>query len=223
MPVPPALTSLLHKPVTWLVLAAGAVAAVVGLALFQPWKLWVDETVDEALPAAAPGSGASATPGSATPGSATPGSATPGSATPGSATPGSATPGSTGEPTAGSAAGGPATLVGGRLISHEHRTSGTVRVLRLADGSRILRLENLDTSNGPDLKVWLTDAPVLSGRRGWHVFDDGRYVNLGRLKGNKGSQNYPVPADLDLDRYPSVSIWCDRFNVSFGAATLSPP
>ncbi|MDN3292453.1 DM13 domain-containing protein [Streptomyces ficellus] len=116
---------------------------------------------------------------------------------------------------------GPRTLATGTLISHEHSTTGTVRVLRLADGSLSLRLENLDTSNGPDLKVWITDAPVREGKDGWGVFDDGAYVNLGDLKGNKGDQNYRLPAGLDLGTYTSVSIWCDRFDVSFGAAPLS--
>ncbi|MCP2293363.1 DM13 domain-containing protein [Nocardia amikacinitolerans] len=114
----------------------------------------------------------------------------------------------------------PRTLATGTFISHEHGTSGTVSVLRLADGSRVLRVENLDTSDGPDLHVWLTDAPVLEGRAGWGVFDDGRHVDLGQLKGNKGSQNYAIPADADLAALTSVSIWCDRFNVSFGAAAL---
>ncbi|MEU5126321.1 DM13 domain-containing protein [Streptomyces mobaraensis NBRC 13819 = DSM 40847] len=112
------------------------------------------------------------------------------------------------------------TLATGTLISHEHTTSGTVRVLRLPDGSRTLRLEGLDTSNGPDVKVLLSDAPVKPGRAGWHVFDDGAHVSLGSLKGNKGDQNYALPRDLDLDRYTSVSIWCDRFDVSFGASAL---
>ncbi|MEN8650042.1 DM13 domain-containing protein [Streptomyces sp. 21So2-11] len=115
----------------------------------------------------------------------------------------------------------PVTLATGEFISHEHRTSGTVRILRLPDGSRTLRLTGLDTSNGPDLRVWITDAPVKEGTAGWGVFDDGKYENLGRLKGNKGDQNYALPAGLDLSRYSSVSIWCDRFNVSFGAAALT--
>jgi Electron transfer DM13 len=196
------LRTLLRKPVTWIVLAATTAAAVVALALFQPWKLWVDETVNEAAPAAA---APSPTGGTSAPGS-----------------PAEPAPGSPTGPTAtGQAQGQPVALAQGDLISHEHDTTGIVRVIRLPDGSRVLRLENLDTSNGPDLKVWLTDARVVSGRAGWHVFDDGEYVNLGRLKGNKGSQNYPLPADLDLSRYSSVSIWCDRFNVSFGAATLT--
>ncbi|WP_067541971.1 DM13 domain-containing protein [Nocardia crassostreae] len=112
------------------------------------------------------------------------------------------------------------TLYTGAFISHEHDTSGTVAVLQLGDGTRVLRLENLATSDGPALFVWLTDAPVIPGTDGWRVFDDGAYLNLGELKGNKGNQNYEIPADADLSTLTSVSIWCDRFNVSFGAAEL---
>ena len=102
------------------------------------------------------------------------------------------------------------------------QTTGTVQILTLADGSRVLRIEDLATSNGPDLKVWLTDAPVIEGRDGWGVFVDGIWLDLGPLKGNVGSQNYAIPADAQLGQYSSVSIWCDRFNVSFGAAELAP-
>jgi hypothetical protein len=188
------LATVVRRPAVLALVTAAVVVAGVGLALFQPWKLWVDTTVNEAAPAGlAASSGAPARSGPA--------------------------PGSSGSPpTAGS---GPVTLATGQLISHEHATAGTVRILRLPDGSRILRLENLDTSNGPDLHVWITDAPVIRGSAGWHVFDDGDYVNLGQLKGNKGNQNYPLPAHLNLDRYASVTIWCDRFNVSFGAAPLT--
>ncbi|GAB2761293.1 DM13 domain-containing protein [Streptomyces bullii] len=178
-------------------LVIGALVAVVvgagaGLYWFQPWKLWQDETVREALPGPVQGTTSGA--------------------------PATAPSGASSSP---AAPPGPVTLASGRLISHEHTTSGTVRLVRLADGSHVVRLEGLDTSNGPDLRVWLTDAPVKEGRAGWHVFDDGEYVSLGRLKGNKGSQNYPLPDDVDPTRYSSVSIWCDRFDVSFGAAELA--
>ncbi|GHC94880.1 DM13 domain-containing protein [Streptomyces violaceochromogenes] len=173
----------------WVIGVLVAALAGVGLGLywFQPWKLWQDETVQEALPSAvapaAPPAGASSPSPSPAPRL--------------------------------------RTLAGGELISHEHATSGKVKLVRLADGSHVVRLEDLDTSNGPDLRVWLTDAPVKEGQAGWHVFDDGAYVSLGKLKGNKGSQNYTVPADVDLSRYTSVTIWCDRFDVSFGAAELT--
>jgi hypothetical protein len=179
----------LTRPVAVGVLVVAVVAVGAGLYWFQPWKLWQDETVTEALPAVT---------GTPTP------SASPSRSAP--ASPESA---------------GPATLASGELISHEHATSGEVKLLRLADGSHILRLEDLDTSNGPDLHVWLTDAPVKEGRAGWGVFDDGKYVSLGKLKGNKGDQNYRLPADVDPAAFTSVSIWCDRFDVSFGAAELA--
>jgi len=120
------------------------------------------------------------------------------------------------------AAAQPVVLARGDLISHEHATTGSVQVIGMPDGSRVLRVADLQTSNGPLLKVFLTDAPVLPGTDGWGVFDDGRWVDLGELKGNIGSSNYPLPADADLTALTSVSIWCDRFNVSFGAAELTP-
>jgi hypothetical protein len=121
-----------------------------------------------------------------------------------------------------SARGEPVVLARGRLISHEHASSGSVIVLRLADGSRVVRIEDLRTSDGPRLKVWLAAAPVIEGTGGWFVFGDARHVDLGELKGNIGSSNYPVPADVDLAALPSLTIWCDRFDVSFAAAALIP-
>ncbi|MFC9829267.1 DM13 domain-containing protein [Streptomyces albogriseolus] len=183
---------LLGRPLGIGVLLVVVATAGFGLYWFQPWKLWQDQTVDEALPTA------QATPG-----------------------PAEEEQAAEAEPSgAPSSPAGPRTLAAGELISHEHATSGTVKLVRLDDGSHVVRLENLDTSNGPDLRVWLTDAPVKEGQAGWHVFDDGEYVSLGKLKGNKGSQNYAVPNDVDPSRYTSVSIWCDRFDVSFGAAEL---
>ncbi|MET9279615.1 DM13 domain-containing protein [Streptomyces anthocyanicus] len=177
-------------------LALAVVGGTLGLYWFQPWKLWQDETVDEALPGAV----TTASP--------------PGAVT--TSPPPAAAPAPS--PTRDA---GPRTVAGGELVSHEHATSGTAQLVRLSDGSHVVRLENLDTSNGPDVHVWLTDAPVKEGKAGWHLFDDGEYVDLGKLKGNKGSQNYVVPADVDPSRYSSVSVWCDRFNVSFGAAELA--
>jgi Electron transfer DM13 len=207
------------------VIVTAAVAVVliaVGLPLFQPWRVFTNTVVDEALPGAAPP--ASTPPASVSPSSPStqPSSTTPPtvSASPKASPKTSPAETPTETPTK-SADTGPATLARGTLISHEHDTTGTVAILRLADGSRVLRLEGLDTSDGPDLEVWLSDAEVKPGRAGWHLFDDGRYHDLGDLKGNKGNQNYPIPADIDLADFRSVSIWCDRFNVSFGAATLA--
>jgi hypothetical protein len=112
-------------------------------------------------------------------------------------------------------------LARGKFISQEHGTSGTASIVRLASGRRVLAIANLHTSEGPVVKVWLTDQHVTDDT-GWHVFDDGRHVDLGSLRGNLGNQLYPIPDDADLTGLRSVSIWCDRFDVSFGAAELIP-
>jgi len=120
------------------------------------------------------------------------------------------------------AAGPAASVVGeGAFVTHEHATTGTARLVRDADGGHRLEIAGLDTSDGPDLRVWLTDQPVRTGRAGWRVFDDGRWVELGRLKGNRGDQVYRIPGDVDPGGFRSVSIWCKRFAVSFGAAPLT--
>jgi len=46
------------------------------------------------------------------------------------------------------------------------------------------------------------------------------FIDLCSLKGNKGDQNYPIPARVDLSRYQSVTIWCVRFGVNFATAPL---
>jgi hypothetical protein len=108
------------------------------------------------------------------------------------------------------------------FVSHEHPTSGEVKLVRLTDGRHQLILRDLSTSDGPDVRVWLTDQPVLAGGQGWHVFDDGVYLEVGRLKANHGTQVYEVPAGTDVNVFHSVTIWCKRFAVSFGAAELTP-
>jgi Electron transfer DM13 len=113
---------------------------------------------------------------------------------------------------------GPRNLASGDFRSVEHATSGQARVVELADGRRILRFEDFSTSNGPDVRVYLSAAPATSdGDR----FDD-RYVELGDLKGNVGNQNYTIPPAVNLDRYPTAVVWCKRFSVAFGAAPLTP-
>ena len=104
----------------------------------------------------------------------------------------------------------------GSFIDRSHPTEGSARVLGDGSGLRFLRLEDFRTDNGPDLNVYLSAAPPAAPAG---AFDDD-FVDLGDLKGNVGSQNYEIPAGLDLDRYSTVAIWCVRFGVVFGAADL---
>jgi hypothetical protein len=110
----------------------------------------------------------------------------------------------------------PVELASGSFTAREHQTVGTARVLRLSDDRVIVRFEGFSTSNGPVLVVWLTKNPALGPDE---AFDDD-YVSLGPLKGNIGDQNYDVPVDVDSSAYTSVVVWCDRFDVPFGAADL---
>ncbi|MGA8844800.1 MAG: DM13 domain-containing protein [Nitrososphaeraceae archaeon] len=48
-------------------------------------------------------------------------------------------------------------------------------------------------------------------------------VNLGRLKGNIGNQNYPIPTGTDISKYNTVLIWCHAYSVLFGSAFLASP
>jgi hypothetical protein len=115
---------------------------------------------------------------------------------------------------------GPVELASGSFISHEHATTGTARIIENADGTRVLALENLDTSNGPDVHVWLSAADVVEGTDGWYTAGDADFVDLGLIKGNQGNQVYPIPDDVDLSGIRSVDLWCVQFGVSFGAAQL---
>jgi hypothetical protein len=171
----------------WITLAAIVIAAVVVvLVVFQPQKLFIDDKVDEAVPVAAGAPSASSPSANTGAGPQAP-------------------------PTR------PDVIVReqGSFISRDHGTSGVAQILDVG-GVPYLRIEDLDTDNGPDLYVYLTTNPAEGPEQS---FDDD-VVNLGKLKGNVGNQNYELPGDVDLARYNTVVIWCDRFDAAFGAADL---
>ncbi len=128
------------------------------------------------------------------------------------AVPSASAPTSSAEPDA-----GPTELARSTFVSQEHETSGTATVIELPDGSRTLRLEGFETSNGPDLHVWLSDEKAGGN---WFKYGGGRSVPLGELKANRGNHNYAIPDDAELDGLRSVVIWCKRFHVAFGSAPL---
>ena len=98
-----------------------------------------------------------------------------------------------------------------------HRGSGSATIYRLPNGEGVLRLENFSVTNGPRLHVILTPSANPEGRN--DVRADG-HLDLGGLKGNRGDQNYPIPADADLSSFGSAVIYCVPFNVVFSVATL---
>ena len=112
----------------------------------------------------------------------------------------------------------PMPLLTGSFHSGAHETKGTATLYALADGKRILRLTGFETSNGPDVQVYLVAA--ADAKDNATVTRSG-FLALGGLKGNVGDQNYDVPADADLDQHRAVTIWCRRFGVNFGTAPLA--
>jgi hypothetical protein len=110
-------------------------------------------------------------------------------------------------------------LAAGRFHSVAHQSMGTAAIHRLADGRRVLRFTNFETSNGPDVHVYLVAATDASDSA---TVTRAGFVELGELKGNIGDQNYELPASVDLARYRAVTIWCKRFSVNFATAPLTP-
>lgn len=98
-----------------------------------------------------------------------------------------------------------------------HKGSGEVVLYRLPDGSHLLRLENINVTNGPDLYVFL--SPHASPTNQQQVYTAG-YGNLGKLRGNIGSLTYALPADVNPSQQRSAIIYCLAFHVVFSVAAL---
>ncbi len=89
-----------------------------------------------------------------------------------------------------------------------YTVTGNVRVYQ-KDGKLILALENFRSSNGPDLRVYLSKEiqPV-------------NFNELGRLKSIQGNQLYDIPGNPDFNEYKFAVIHCQQFNRAFGFATI---
>lgn len=109
-------------------------------------------------------------------------------------------------------------MASGSFHSVAHDSKGMASIYQLADGKRLLRFTDFQTSNGPDVRVYLVAANDASDSE---TVKKAGFLELGSLKGNVGDQNYDIPADVDLAKYRAVTIWCKRFSVNFGTAPLS--
>lgn len=89
-----------------------------------------------------------------------------------------------------------------------HPASGSVRLITTPT-ERIIRYENYQGTNGPDLYVYLASD-----------LDATSFISLGRARGNQGNLNYAIPEGTDLSQYPYVLTWCRAFGVLFDYATL---
>ncbi len=113
----------------------------------------------------------------------------------------------------------PVVLFEGRFHSVAHEGRGLATIYQLPQGERVLRFTEFETSNGPDLYVYLVAANDAHDSA---TVKRAGFVSLGPLKAKTGNQNYNLPPDLDLTEYRSVSIWCRPFGVNFATAPLAP-
>ena len=95
-----------------------------------------------------------------------------------------------------------------------HQGSGTATIFQQGDTS-VLRFENFESTNGPDLHVLLVENINATSSS-----ELGEYVDLGSLKGNIGNQNYEIPADVDIAKFGGVMIYCMPFHVVFSTASF---
>ncbi len=92
-----------------------------------------------------------------------------------------------------------------------HFGKGQAQIIQTAPGRYTLRFEDFAVRNGPDLFVYLSPNP-----NGYST----DATSLGRLRADRGSFNYEIPADTDIGQVRSVVIWCRQFSVLFAWATL---
>lgn len=109
-------------------------------------------------------------------------------------------------------------LATGAFHDVAHKGSGTATIYQLGDGQRVLRFTHFETSNGPDVHVYLVAANDATDS---DMVKKAGFREISPLKGNVGDQNYDLPQDVDLAKYKAVTIWCQRFGVNFATAPLS--
>jgi len=115
-------------------------------------------------------------------------------------------------------AGDPAKIAKGSFHGVAHDAKGEAAIYQLSDGKRLLRFSGFETSNGPDVQVYLVAASDATDSE---TVKKAGFVHIAALKGTTGDQNYELPADLDLNKYKAVTIWCRRFGVNFATAPLA--
>ena len=103
------------------------------------------------------------------------------------------------------------TVKSGNFIGADsfHKASGEANILKLGEKYFVRLEDDFSVTNGPDLFVYF-------GKNGKYAPE----ARIGRLKGNIGSQNYEIPANLNPEDYNEIWIWCRAFSVPFGHAVL---
>ena len=106
-----------------------------------------------------------------------------------------------------------ASLEGSFASVSPYTVSGTTEIFYLSPSdSYSLVMSEFNSSNGPDLRVYLAEGTGL-----------GNSVSLGALSSTNGTLRYDFPSSQFDPLYNYVIIWCEDFSVSFGRSFLSAP
>lgn len=95
-----------------------------------------------------------------------------------------------------------------------HYGSGGARVFE----NVVYLEEDFEVGPGPAFHVYL--VPKEKVRQSSDVKGT-MYIDLGKLRAFKGSQNYEIPAGVNLKDFPSLVIWCEQFGVLISPADLN--
>ena len=107
-------------------------------------------------------------------------------------------------------------LAKGSWTKRAHSVSGTWKIVE-NDGKRKLVVSGLKTKRGPDLKLFL--SPQTSGAVTGKTATKGAH-QVAALKTANGSSEYPLPSSVDLSRYRSLLLHCEKYSKLWGSASL---
>lgn len=110
-------------------------------------------------------------------------------------------------------------LAMGHFHQVAHKGRGTATIYQMADGSRMLRLDDFSLPAGSGLQVVLVAAPDAYENE---TVEKAGFVSLGELQMSSARMTWPVPATIDLRKYQAVTIWQRRMRVNFATAPLRP-
>ena len=98
----------------------------------------------------------------------------------------------------------------GNFINQGGQSVSGQAQIYLENNKYVLKLTDFQTSNGPDLKVYLSKDAAPSG-----------FISLGDLKSTNGNQVYDIPGTPDFTQYRYVLIHCEKYNHRYGSAQLN--
>jgi hypothetical protein len=100
-------------------------------------------------------------------------------------------------------------LAQGEFEPRAHEVKGKALLIE-SGGKKIVRFEDFDTINGPDLRIYLSSD-----------LGNDDFIELSKIKATKGNVNYEIPDGVDISKYNKVLVWCKAFGVLFSYADLS--